>query len=358
MEVRVGVPHMGNFYIAFETLVRELGIIPVIPPRPSRASIEFGISHSPEFICFPFKATLGDLKMALELGANTLVWFESAWSCRFGYYGRLQHRILKDLGYEFNSLILSGNPIDAFRDTRKVLKFDIMRFVKAVRIAYIKSKAVELTEKLAFNTRPFELNRGDTTRVERTALQLIRKACTVAEIRHLRGRIVGMFKSIPVDRTRNPLKIWLVGEIYMVLEPEANLHIVEYLGEHGVLVRPFTTIHNWTFRSIRAGRYGPEGEAHARKLAKPYLPYCLGGEEQLSIGYTIMAKRKGYDGVIHLHPFTCMPENIAYPILQNLSTRYDIPLLSISLDEHTESVGLLTRVEAFLDLLQQRHTNG
>ena len=57
MEVRIGVPHMGNFYIAFEALVRELGITPIIPPRPSRANIEFGISHSPEFICFPFKAT-------------------------------------------------------------------------------------------------------------------------------------------------------------------------------------------------------------------------------------------------------------------------------------------------------------
>lgn len=68
----------------------------------------------------------------------------------------------------------------------------------------------------------------------------------------------------------------------------------------------------------------------------------MGGEEQLSIGYTVMAGIDGYDGVIHVLPFTCMGENIAREILPRISKIYNIPVMSISIDEHTGVAGFTT----------------
>jgi len=353
--MRVGFPHMGNFYIPFEALLKTLGISVVVPPRPSRASVQAAVRHTPEFICFPMKSTLGDLICALEKGADTLAWFEGPWSCRFGYYGRLHHQILRDMGYRFNSLLLnSGDLMTSLKDVRRATRFRFSALVKALRLSWHKSKLVRLTESLSRSTSPYGKTPRETTGIAQRTLKMIREAQAVRELRGFESKIVSSFKLIPKYTERKPLKIMLVGEVYMVLEPEANFHLVEYLGEHQVLVTPFTSIHNWMFRSIGAGKRGRGGENATRKLAIAHLPYCLGGEDQLSIGYTVLAKKRGYDGVIHVRPFTCMTENVAHPIIHQISREYDIPVLSFSLDEHTESVGFFTRVEAFLEILDQR----
>jgi predicted nucleotide-binding protein (sugar kinase/HSP70/actin superfamily) len=45
---------------------------------------------------------------------------------------------------------------------------------------------------------------------------------------------------------------------------------------------------------------------------------------------------------------------MARTILDTVSRDYDIPVLNISLDEHSGEAGFLTRVEAFIDLLERR----
>ena len=64
--------------------------------------------------------------------------------------------------------------------------------------------------------------------------------------------------------------------------------------------------------------------------------------------------RKGIDGMIHLAPFNCTPEIVAASVLPRLASDYDVPLLALSFDEHSGEAGLVTRLEAFVDLLERR----
>jgi len=61
---------------------------------------------------------------------------------------------------------------------------------------------------------------------------------------------------------------------------------------------------------------------------------------------------KEYDGLIHLAPFTCMPEIVAQNIMP--STKENIPVLTILCDEQIAKPGMLTRLEAFVDLLERK----
>lgn len=79
-----------------------------------------------------------------------------------------------------------------------------------------------------------------------------------------------------------------------------------------------------------------------------------GGHGRESVGHTILYAKKGFDGVIHLSPFTCIPEIVAKSILPAVSKDYNISVLSISLDEQTGKAGLRTRLEAFVDLLDKK----
>jgi predicted nucleotide-binding protein (sugar kinase/HSP70/actin superfamily) len=98
--------------------------------------------------------------------------------------------------------------------------------------------------------------------------------------------------------------------------------------------------------------------ARIHKAALPYLKRDVGGDGWESVGEKVL-HNKEYDGLIHLAPFTCMPEIVAQNIMP--STKENIPVLTILCDEQTTKTGMLTRLEAFVDLLERkrraRHNN-
>ena len=49
-----------------------------------------------------------------------------------------------------------------------------------------------------------------------------------------------------------------------------------------------------------------------------------------------------------------MPEIIAQSILYKVSKDKQIPVMTVMLDEHSAETGFRTRVEAFVDLLNQK----
>ena len=96
----ISFPHLGNYYIVFNYfLSRALKCKVIIPPKSTRKTIELGSKYSPDFVCVPFKYNLGNYIEALDMGANVLV--QGGGGCRYGYYGELQEKILRDLGYNF-----------------------------------------------------------------------------------------------------------------------------------------------------------------------------------------------------------------------------------------------------------------
>jgi predicted nucleotide-binding protein (sugar kinase/HSP70/actin superfamily) len=77
----------------------------------------------------------------------------------------------------------------------------------------------------------------------------------------------------------------------------------------------------------------------------------IGGDGWETIGEKVMHSKE-YDGLIHLAPFTCLPEIIAKNIMP--ATKDDLPVLTIFCDEQMAKTGMLTRLEAFVDLLERK----
>ena len=81
---------------------------------------------------------------------------------------------------------------------------------------------------------------------------------------------------------------------------------------------------------------------------------AIGGETIETIGDTVFAARNGIDGVIHIMPFSCMPEIVSQNILTKVSREEDIPVMTLVLDEQTGKAGYQTRIEAFIDLVKRK----
>ena len=98
----------------------------------------------------------------------------------------------------------------------------------------------------------------------------------------------------------------------------------------------------------------PWRERQLQRKINPYLGSTVGGHGRQAIGEMLDFAKEGFDGVIQLLPFGCLPEVTVRPILQKISQEKKIPFLSISLDEQTAEAGIQTRLEAFIDLLWSR----
>ena len=95
-------------------------------------------------------------------------------------------------------------------------------------------------------------------------------------------------------------------------------------------------------------------ETAYEKQAKPYLNHHVGGDGLKTVGTALWCAQNGFHGVIHIYPFGCMPEVVAQYALKNIASDYQLPVLTLSVDEHSSDVGILTRIEAFVDCLKQR----
>ncbi len=355
--MKAAFPYMGDIHIILESILRHIGVETIIPPNPNKDTLAMGAQLAPETICLPFKVTLGNMVKALEQGADTLIYVTGFWSCRFGYYGRLQADILRELGYRFDLIELRrdriGEIISRIIDlNRKNIPGTLVKTIRAFRLGLAKAQVIEKLNYSARITLPFVKDPADCRKLFQSFTEKIKSSMHPGELKSIRRSITDSFSTIPRKSSNEVIKIKLVGESYCTIEPFVNFDIIWHLGELGVLVDPFLTGPRWL--GFHGFRLGKSEVARIQKKAHKYWRYCVGGEDANALGHLIIAAEAGYDGVIHIHPFACMPSTVVQPALIKASKDYNIPLLFISLDEHTIETGFLTRIDAFVSILERK----
>jgi predicted nucleotide-binding protein (sugar kinase/HSP70/actin superfamily) len=360
--MKVTFPHMGNLYIPVKALLTSLGVDVIVPPKSSKRTISIGSRHAPETACLPLKVNIGNYIEAFEMGADTILMAGGVGPCRFGLYGEVQREILKDLGYDFDIIILEpprGHFMELVKGLRRMIHGVTFKDVlMALHLAWDKIIAADRIGALDSVMRPREWERGLTTKVAEETYGNIDNAVTRSEVAEALEAGIHWLKSIPCDLDRDILQIGLVGEIYTVLEPFVNLNIIKILGDLGVQVDSMISISDWINSNILLDSVQVFLPWNRRRMieewARPYLNHFVGGDGIDSIAHSVKYACKGYDGIIHLLPLTCMPEIVAKTILPVLSKDLGIPVMSLVLDEHSSETGFYTRIEAFVDLVKRR----
>ena len=223
--------------------------------------------------------------------------------------------------------------------------------LKAVKYFLKKAKYLEDIQTAEGIFRAYERNQGDTTRVVIKLLKQLDETNTSNGLRAFRNIIRDTFDNMDIDKTRNPLRVGLSGEIHISLEPYVNLDIRRKLGEMGVLINQSLSLYDWIVHKFHLN-YHRKWLEH---LARPHVPMDIGGECIWVLGEYIDKAKAGFDGFVHQYPFTCMPEVTARTIITNhLKKKYDLPVIYFSFDEQSAAEGFRTRLEAFVDLMHVR----
>lgn len=352
---------MGNICIPLRSLFENMGLEVISPPVCTKRTLELGVAHSPEFACLPLKINIGNFIEALEKGADTIIMAGGIGPCRFGYYGEVQKEILKDLGFDFEMIILEPPQGHFFKLLQKIKLITnhntIKDIVSAVRIAWKKALLLDKLDLESSKIRPIEKIRGQTDKIYRDILLRINDINDKDEIDDLETIISDTLYDIPTNG-QTPLKIGIVGEIYTAFEPFVNLNIEKQLGELGVEVSRNIYITDWVQENLLPSLLKPDKHKDILRLAQPYIKCFVGGHGQETVAQIINFANKGFDGVIHLLPFTCMPEIVAKSAIPRVSQKHSIPVMTVILDEHSAETGFKTRLEAFIDMIYHKKEVG
>ncbi len=353
--MRVGMPHMGNVYIPFKALFQRLDVDFVIPPINNQHTLSLGVKHSPEGLCIPFKLTLGNLIEAAEMGADTLLMPGGYGICRLGYYAKVQEQVLRDLGYHVQ-IVQLGVAERKFFGLLEMIKHlsnnaPWLRIISALRFGLAKLNTMDKIERVVQKIRAVEKIKGTANRLFIEAIDAIDEADDHNSLKAVQKEYINHLDQVTREPDFQPLIVGITGEFYVVLEPFSNMDVEIELGKLGVEVRRSTFVSEWTKFSWFLNPLGVDEKERIHKAARPYLKRDVGGDGWESVGEKVLHAGE-YDGLVHLAPFTCMPEIMAQNIMP--ATRENLPVLTILCDEQMAKPGMLTRLEAFVDLLEQK----
>jgi predicted nucleotide-binding protein (sugar kinase/HSP70/actin superfamily) len=383
------VPYMGDGAYALAAVFRGLGIPAEVFGVSDEESVEYGRQYTTGKECYPLTVTTGDMVKKLnEPGfdpENAAFFMPSGTGpCRFGQYNMFQRLVLQEFGYEIP--IISPNQDDNFYKELGEIGGNPS---KPGWLAVVGS---DLLYKALFDTRPYEVNKGETYAVYKDSLQ---RLCDALEFGGSAYKAMEEsaeeFRAINVDRSQRKPTIGIVGEIYVRSHEFCNDFIVdkiEALGGTVWLAPIMEWIYYTNFTRIRHSKEHKRLLRLARNViqqkaqillehrltkpfhgiinyleetntrgvldyANPYVDESFEGETVLSIGKTIDYYHQGLSGIINAMPFGCMPGTIVTAILKKIREDYDnIPIISLAYDG-TQHAGTDTRLEAFMHQAKQ-----
>jgi predicted nucleotide-binding protein (sugar kinase/HSP70/actin superfamily) len=132
--------------------------------------------------------------------------------------------------------------------------------------------------------------------------------------------------------------IALIGHSYLAYESYANLNLLKRLQEKANLY----VVENVSSEIIEQKQKNLKKKmfwSHARKI------YGAGGA---------FVEDPKVDGLIYLSCFGCGTDSMTNDLLARRARAEQKPYMVVTLDEHSGEAGLVTRIEAFLDMLERR----
>jgi predicted nucleotide-binding protein (sugar kinase/HSP70/actin superfamily) len=143
----------------------------------------------------------------------------------------------------------------------------------------------------------------------------------------------------PETFSPNQATIALVGHPYLLYDEHINHRLIHRLEEaHYKVLTPEMLTTEQTELAIN------------RLTGRPYWTY---EEEVVGAGGHYL--ESGVDGIIGIMAFGCGPDSLMMDMVHRQAARLrKSSFMSLTLEEHTAEAGVITRLEAFLDMIQRR----
>lgn len=136
--------------------------------------------------------------------------------------------------------------------------------------------------------------------------------------------------------------VGVLGHPYCIYDSFFNLDLLQRLNEYGV-------------RYITAEMM-PEENIGVGSGKLPKKLFWTVGKNQVDGLEWMLNQHPAVEGFIQITPFACGTEAIVGDLLERRIKQAGKPLLKLNIEEHSGEAGLITRLEAFVDLIRYRRS--
>ncbi|HSV31025.1 MAG TPA: acyl-CoA dehydratase activase-related protein [Atribacteraceae bacterium] len=319
--MKIGIPRgllFYRFYALWKTFLEELGQEVLVSPPTSKPIIQQGLTHAVEEVCFPAKVYLGHCHFLKDQVDMILI-----------------PRVVSFHRGEYNCPKILGLP-------------DLTRSLFGIAPERMIDDEINMRERGIVGWRKGFFSIGQRFV---TSERKIAKALEKAETAHRAYRDSlrqGILPETVIDG-QPPLpdhaeKVLLLGHAYLASDSYINMNLIHRISGLG-------------FSIITPDMLDQEGlRRHLPGRTKPSF-WTMSNEILASALYVLREKPSAIKGFVHLMSFECGPDSLVGELVGRWLKRdkHFLPYLKLEIDEHTGEAGMLTRLEAFVDMMKWRH---
>lgn len=345
----------GNNYIAIRGLLRVLGQELATPPRINTSIIESGIKISHPFLCFSGKLVLGQLQAQVESGEQRMAFMSSLGpeACRCADTSEYMETLLGQSCPNFSSHRIGGDALGtALGNLRSHFGPQVRKSqcMKAYSMFFGKVDLLHKIDKRCTAMRCLSSQPARVKKLESEALHRVDEAHSLFALWRVSRWFDKTVAELPKRSTPPSLRIGVVGGEHILSELGAIMLKLKRIAEQGILL-------DWRGGFRLLARANEKRLAPLKEKCETYLQKAPSTSELFSCAHALDFIEEGYDGLLHIYAFGCMPQTALKPILQRIAQDSGVPLLSLSIGDRFADEGLENRVEAFIDLLEAKKAN-
>lgn len=340
-----------DYYPFWAGFFHELGIELVTSPITNRDIMEIGLKKAPDETCLPVKILVGHLNAMGPVDGiflpRLVSMVENTYLCP-KILG-LPESVLHALPTGLEVYTVDVNWRNGKREVLKKLElFGLELGLSKIKVreAFIEAQRwLQTYERMRQAGWGFEEsiecfeNLAEPSKLDKLGLQPIpNKKDVLSEFEE--GWMLdkeGIGRKTREDRP----KIALIGHSYLAYESYANLNLLQRLRDKADVY----VVENVDSELIEQKQKTLSKKifwSHAKKI------YGAGGS---------FVDDPKVDGLIYLSCFGCGTDSMTQDLLSRRARAQQKPFMVVTLDEHTGEAGLVTRIEAFLDMLERRIGN-
>lgn len=329
--IRIGIPRgllYYQYYLMWKTFFEELGAEVVVSPTTTQAILAEGSARVVADTCLPVKGFLGHVISLV--GECDQIFIPAIRSVQSNVYNCSKFLGLPDMT---RAVIPEAPPIleieiDVNRGKRKLYQ-DIYTLGRQLTWNPFKVRQASLAAWQTYlNYREVMSDRG------LTPLSAIERLTSTTE-----AESEGPTEQLAPTRAT----IAVIGHPYLVYDEYVNHRLIHRLEQANIKV---LTPEMLTTEELEA--------AIAKLVGKAYWTY---EEEVVGAGGHYL--QNGADGVIGIMAFGCGPDSLMMDMVRRQAARLrGTPFMSLTLEEHTAEAGVVTRLEAFTDMICRRKRKG
>jgi predicted nucleotide-binding protein (sugar kinase/HSP70/actin superfamily) len=326
MAYKVGIPRAllyYKYYPMWLTFLRELGADVVVSPPTTQTMIARGAARVVTDTCLPVKAFVGHVVSLVD-------------ECDFVFVPVLRSTAKKVLNCSrflglpdvTRAVIPEAPPIlDIELDMNRSRNFLYRQIFRLGR---------------HFTSNPLKIR--NAARNAWQAHLKYHELMTTARLTY--DNAIGILNDLPGTNGGNdeisedePVNIGLIGHPYVLNDTQINHMLLSRLQQQGVA---YMTPEMLSGEQKKSGiRNIVDGE------------YWVSEEEVIGAGGCYIDG--GVHGIIGAMAFGCGPDSLMMHLVERKARSLNIPFMCLTLEEHTAEAGIITRLEAFLDMIRRRH---